>query len=155
MSAITDAVRLLNEESAAFSLLPAINYFYFYLKLSDPGLKSNVVILVAIFLSAIWFNILSTVQFGSYTGAGTDNTDNESSESDDEHLIDSISLVVILSAAILWLLSFTGSLISLKKLFGESAIWPELLAGISILFVCLVTSDLLLTGLLPVYNEED
>lgn len=155
MSVISDAVRLLNDESAAFSLLPATNYFYAYLKNPDPGFISNAIILAAIFLSAVWFNILSAVRFGSYASTDIEGEDDESSESNDGELIDGVSLATILGAAAMWILLFAGSLISLWRLFGESSILPELLAGISILFICLVGSDLLLTGILPIYNEDN
>jgi hypothetical protein len=155
MSAVTDAVRLLNGESAAFAFLPVINYFYIYSQLPSPGAIDNAIFIGAVFVSALGFNILSQVDFEAYSGSGSTDVDNEPSDSAENEILGLQSLAILLLATIAWFLFFIDGLMQLCTRFTGSSVWPELLVVLSALVICLVVSDLLLTVLLPIYGEAE
>lgn len=150
MSAITDAIRLLNGDSSAFALLPAVNYFYIYWRVPNPDDQITNLTLFAFIISSVGFNILNRVNFKSYLEPATNNSD-----SDEEKILSKWSLLILLGSAALWIIVLGKSVYGLIELFGETTIWPEALVAISGLLVCLIITDLLLTVFLPVYDENE
>ena len=152
MSTIIDAIRLLNRESAAFAFLPAINYLYIYWEYPSSETTNLALTVGALFISAIGFNVLKHVDFESYLSSNTTNTSHESPESDENEVLGLWSLVVLILITSMWILFLVYSLVPLWELFTEATIWAGILFGVSVLFICLVVSDLLLPVVLPAYE---
>ena len=153
MSIAFDAVRLMNEEIPAFSILPAVNYFYIYWESNSPGILTKVLVLTAFFFSAVGFNILSRVDFKKHEQ--TNELDSLSGEyrSKKKQKLDLKSVAIISASSIIWIAIFIKSLLVLWTFFGRETLWPELLFGVSILVMSVVVSDILLSLFLPVYDE--
>ena len=152
MSIVSDAIRLFNRESAAFAFLPAINYLYIYWEAPSSEITDLAITVGALFISAIAFNVLKHVDFEPYLGSSTTNTSHEAPEPDENKVLGLGSLVILILITGIWTLFLISSLVPLWGLFTEAIIWAGILFGLSILFICLVVSDLLLSVVLPVYE---
>lgn len=153
MSVAVDTVRLINEEIPAFSLLPAVNYFYIYWECQSPDTWTKGMVLAAFFFSAVGFNILSRVDFKAYIRTRSSREQSKKYNSKDDYILGIRSIAIIMSSAICWLFVFSNSLLELSTLFGKGPVWPELLFAISTLIISVVISDILLSIFLPVYEE--
>lgn len=147
MSVITDAVRLIDEEVSALSFLPSINFIYIYWRTPDPSPELSYMSIFSVFIGAIGYNILSSVNFREYSKSSTDDGDN---------LTLSIrGILISVLAGCAWIWAFISSLVSLYQYLQNGDFWPPLLIAISILFVSLLLSELLLDILFPEYNSTE
>lgn len=140
MSALTDAIRVLNDESAVFSFLPAINFLYYFTGLETPTDFEIFLTLSSLFLSALLFNAVTEI---SILEDGQD----EDTETD---LLSSLAMLVIGG---LWTIVFLDSIAKLYTLFNTETIWPHLLSAVSIIFIFLLITDIMLYFLVPAYAE--
>jgi len=147
MSAITDALRLLDDEVSAFAFLPAINYIYLFWRVNNPSRELTVLSLLAIYFSAVGYNVLVNINFEPYSTERENPSKNGS-------ILTKKTLATIFVSGLLWLYLFVQSLLRLEQFFGGDTIWPELLVAVSLLLISLTTSDLLFDTMLPAYDEE-
>lgn len=146
MSAALDAFRILDEEISAFAFLPAVNYMVVFLQRSEPHWKLSLFSLFAVFISVSSYNMLSNINFSSYTGVSGSNSHQES-------LLTGLDLILPIVTGVLWLIVFGASILSLHELFPSTSILPEISVAISFLFIFLVTTDILFNSILSTYNE--
>lgn len=141
MSALTDAIRILNDESAVFSFLPAVNYLYFFTNQENPATFIIFLTLSSLFLSSLLYNALTEINLIEDNSGG-------------ERVSDLRSGVSMLVIGVLWVVIFGDSVVKLYTLFGPDSIWPELLSAVSILFIFLLITDLILFLIVPAYSEN-
>lgn len=142
MTAVGDGIRLINQESAAFAFLPAINYLYIYSHTADPGMKINGIVIISLLISAVGFNILSQVSFERYLNQ----------ESGQKSVIGLWNLTFLLTITVVWCGVLINSLIHLWPMTGRGTIWPELLIASTLLVIFLAITDILLEGFLSIYQ---
>jgi len=140
MSVFSDAFKLLNSETNAFALLPAINHGYVYWKTNNPSVNQDLVVLFSIVVSAVAFNFLTHGEFESYNSG------------DDTIGLGTALLIILI--AVVWLGSLVCSLIGLYSLLPSEKPWALLLAAVSILFLTLAFSHVLLSRYVPVYASS-
>ena len=145
MSAITDSLRLLDDEVSAFAFLPAVNYLYVFWKTTNPSLELTIFSIFSVVISALGYNILVNVDFSPYT-------DNEGGSHGDNNTLKGLDLILPVISGLAWVALLILGLSELFQFFGGDTIWPELLVTVSLLLSSLVTSDLLLNEILPIYN---
>lgn len=151
MSVITDAVHILDDESATFAFLPAVNYFYIYWENPSPGTTSTIIAVGALFISTVVFNILKQVDFESYLSTDEQNIKRVQSPSQD-NVLGLQSLIIVIILALVWMGLLINSLFQLWDLSGTETILPEVLISTSLLVIFLVIADLLLSIALPIYD---
>jgi len=140
MSAFADAFKLIDGEANAFTLLPAINQGYIYWKISDPSLTQAAFVLGSVLVSAVAFNIITHGDFHQ-DGPGSKTMERKYAT----------SIIVI---AGIWVMSLAFSLIQLYERFSLSEFWPALLSAISLLFVFLLITHIILSWALPMYSSD-
>ncbi|WP_263020179.1 hypothetical protein [Natronobiforma cellulositropha] len=152
MSTVNDTIRLLKGEFVVFAFLPTINYCYIYWNHPNPGSTDVALVFGAIFTSAVGFNILTQVNFEAYTSSGEVAEDEELPNHSGDAVLGLQTLVVLILATLLWFVFLISSVVELWFVFTGESYFPGLLIVISVLVICLIASDLLLTKLLPNYD---
>lgn len=140
MSVITDSLRLLGDRSSAFALLPGINYFYYY---TQTGFSTTGIIL-PIVLSAFLYNFLSGGSVITHSGKNADN----------ETGLDIKNTTIFILIGLPWAIAFGLSLCMLMSIFGNSGLWAEGLVAVSVVFISLLVSDLVLLLTVSEYKEN-
>lgn len=140
MSAFTDAFKLLDGEANVFTLLPAINQGYIYWKTPDPSLTQAAFVLGSLLISVVAFNIITHGDFHQYG-------------SNSKTMEQKYAIFFIL-IAVIWMAALAYSLIQLYEKFSLNDFWPVLLSAISLLFVFLLTTHIILNWALPMYASD-
>jgi hypothetical protein len=154
MSVISEAIEILNKESGVFAFLPAVNQFYFNWQHQDPGLKTYLITLGALFISAAAFNIISQVDFSQYLSPRDRDTQLSDWSKSDESNLNLREIVIVIIVGLFWFVSLVVSLSNLWEISGMNAVIPDILFGVSVLFVCLVITDLLFIAIFPAYSKD-
>jgi hypothetical protein len=140
MSIFTDVLRLLDGEANAFAFLPAVNQGYIYWKATNPSLAHTAISLSYLLISVALFNILTHGEFHRY-GPNKERMETKYA----------ISLLVIMG---IWVGALALSVIKLYDHFSSGELWPVLLSAISLLFVCLLITHVVLNQALPMYDPD-
>jgi hypothetical protein len=151
MNPVNTAVRILDDEFNLSAFLPSVNYFYYYLEQEAPTQELMLTTGGAIFVSAVLFNILSEASILGANGPVTEQSaDNDSRTRD----VDSRGVLVFVGVLFGWVPLLLFGILNLYSIFGGETIWPETLVAGSILFLSLLTSDLILNRLLPSHGAN-
>jgi predicted membrane channel-forming protein YqfA (hemolysin III family) len=150
MSAITDALKLLESESSIFAFLPAVNYGYYIIQ--QPEYQFD------IFLEATFALLVSSFLYNFLNEASLKQP--EESEDTDEGAVDrgdaGLSMrntIIFTVLGLTWAVVFTKSLVELYSILSQDSVWPEILISASAVFVFLLLSDIILYLIVPRYGE--
>lgn len=141
MSIFTDAFRLIDDDSNAFTFLPIVNHGYVYWQTANPSTTNVAIMALSLLISTILYNILSNSDFSEYN-------------SPSKNAIPLASALFLLSVVIIWTGVLGYSLVLLYENFSASNFLPGLLLGVSLTFICIKCTDLILSKYLPIYREN-
>lgn len=140
MSILTDLFDLFESESNAFAFLPAINFGYLYWKNTNPQTIDLSILILVIAVCSISFNILSGYNFGEFL------------ETDGDVMGTRIALLFA-TIGLSWTIALGVSVFYLYDFLSTETIWPILLTAVTLVFIIITVSDLVLR-LLPQYRPD-
>lgn len=140
MSAFSDGLRLLEGEANAFALLPAVNQGYIFWKTTNPSLTQNVIVLGSLLVSVTAFNIITHGDFHQY---GLDSETMEIKYA-----------LLLIGITVIWTVALAISVIQLYEYLSPNKPWPVLLLALSLLFVSMLITHVILSRALPMYDSD-
>lgn len=142
----SDPVTLLDQNTSAFAFLPVVNWFYLFWQNSSLSSVMWGVGITALIVSTVGYNLVTRVDYSKAVRS-----------EDDEQAVDILSIrttAVSIVTLLAWMLIFIWSLIALWGHSENATIWPELLILISVLFLTLILSDIILNEILSEYEDS-
>ena len=140
MSAFTDAFRILDGETNILAFLPAVNQGYVYWKTANPSDMQAAIFVGSLLISVIAFNVLTYGNFSQYQ--------------DSSETMEVRYALILIVFTVIWGMALGFSLLQLSELASSGELWPLLLSAISLLFLLLIITHILLSWALPMYNSK-
>lgn len=137
MSIVAESTRLLESDSAIFAFLPAVSNTYLVVS-GQHGTTAIVWAGGSLLVSTFLYNFLRHVKIH-----------------DSDNDLYKRNAVIFVLLLVFWAVAFSRGIWKLYQLFEIESPWPEIIVGVSALFVFLVFSDLLLGWIVDDYRIDD